>query len=292
MYRGLFRKPKNTLEIRDGEMELSRPHIADDAYMKCPDCGRTLYAQDVQDNLDLCPDCGHHFKMKVRRRVELIADEGTFTELALEPKNRTRAQNPIEFPEYEEKLAAAVKKSGENEGVLCGTAKIGGLDTCLFVMDMDFMMGSMGTVVGERLAGLFEYAAEQRLPVVGYTVSGGARMQEGILSLMQMAKVSGAVKRHSDAGLLYVVVLTDPTTGGVTASFAMEGDVILAEPGALIGFAGPRVIEQTILQKLPQGFQRAELLLKKGFVDDIVPRKDQKRYLTNLLGLHSDRITI
>ena len=292
MYRGLFRKPKNTLEIRDGEMELSRPHIADDAYMKCPDCGRTLYVQDVQDNLDLCPDCGHHFKMKVRRRVEMIADEGTFTELTLKSKNRARAENPIDFPEYEEKLAAAARKSGENEGVLCGTAKIGGLDTCLFVMDMDFMMGSMGTVVGERLTGLFEYAVNRRLPVVGYTVSGGARMQEGILSLMQMAKVSGAVKRHSDAGLLYVVVLTDPTTGGVTASFAMEGDVILAEPGALIGFAGPRVIEQTILQKLPPGFQRAELLLKKGFVDDIVPRKEQKHYLTNLLGLHSDRITI
>ena len=292
MYRGLFRKPKNTLEIRDGEQEQGRPQIADDAYVKCPGCGKTLYSQDVQDNLDLCPECGHHFKMSVRRRVELIADPGTFTELQLEPKNCPRPVNPIEFPGYEKKLASAGKKSGEEEGVLCGTAKIGGLDTCLFVMNMDFMMGSMGTVLGERLTCLFEYAVEQRLPVIGYTVSGGARMQEGILSLMQMAKVSGAVKRHSDAGLLYVVVLTDPTTGGVTASFAMEGDVILAEPGALIGFAGPRVIEQTILQKLPEGFQRAELLLEKGFVDDIVERKDQKKYLANLLGLHSDKITI
>jgi len=290
--RGLFRKPKNTLEIRDGEIEQSRPHIADDAYVKCPGCKKMLYSQDVRDCLDLCPECGYHFKMTVRRRVELIADAGSFSRLALDREDRKQTVNPIGFPGYEKKLASAQSRSGEDEGVLCGTAKIGGLDTCLFVMNADFMMGSMGTVVGERITGLFEYALKHRLPVVGYTVSGGARMQEGILSLMQMAKVSGAVKRHSDAGLLYVTILTDPTTGGVTASFAMEADVILAEPGALIGFAGPRVIEQTILQKLPEGFQRAELLLEKGFLDDIVARPKQKRYLTRLLGLHSDAVTI
>ncbi|MBQ8590962.1 MAG: acetyl-CoA carboxylase carboxyltransferase subunit beta [Firmicutes bacterium] len=296
MYRGLFRKPKNTLEKRDGTADRSRPKIADDAYLKCPDCDQVLYSQDVKDHMDVCPECGHHFKMSVRRRLDLIVDPGTFTELdyeAMAPEGReSKKSNPIGFPGYEQKLSAAKKRSGEEEGVFCGLGKIGGWETGIFIMDPDFMMGSMGTAVGERITCLFEYALKKRLPVVGYTVSGGARMQEGILSLMQMAKVSGAVKRHSDAGLLYVVVLTDPTTGGVTASFAMEGDIILAEPKALIGFAGPRVIEQTILQKLPEGFQRAELLLEKGFVDDIVDRKRQKSYLKNLLELHSGKITI
>jgi len=297
MYRGLFRKPKNTLEAGTGSTQKHRPQVADNAYLKCPDCDQVLYSEDVKDNLNVCPECGHHFKMKVRRRLELIVDPGTFKELDYGKISRNAGrdmpvENPIGFPGYEQKLTSARKKSGEEEGVLCGEAAIGGQQTCLFLMDPEFMMGSMGTAVGERITCLFEYAAERRLPVISYTVSGGARMQEGILSLMQMAKVSGAVKRHSDAGLLYVVVLTDPTTGGVTASFAMEGDIILAEPKALIGFAGPRVIEQTILQKLPEGFQRAELLLEKGFVDEIVERKEQKRYLANLLELHSGKITI
>ncbi len=304
MYQGLFRKPKNALEIRDGEMEAGQPYIADDAYVKCPKCRKMLYAADVRDNLEVCPECGHHFPVAARRRIELLVDPQSFQEMfspgAGNGEGREKraaeaieaARNPIGFPGYEEKLSAARQKSGEQEGVLCGLARIGGLPTCIFVMNMDFMMGSMGTAIGEAITQLFEFAAEKRLPVVGYTVSGGARMQEGILSLMQMAKVSGAVKRHSDEGLLYAVVLTDPTTGGVTASFAMQGDVILAEPGALIGFAGPRVIEQTILQKLPEGFQRAELLLKKGFIDDIVHRRKQRTYLINLLGLHSDQIQI
>lgn len=185
-------------------------------------------------------------------------------------------------------MLAAQQKSGELEGVICGTAKIGGYPVALFVMDPGFIVGSMGAVVGEKITRLFEYAARQRLPVVGYTVSGGARMQEGILSLMQMAKTSGAVKLHSDAGLLYVTVLTNPTTGGVTASFAMEGDIILAEPKALVAFAGPRVVEQTIRQKLPNGFQRAEFLLEKGFVDAIVARNRQRDYLTTVLRLHAE----
>lgn len=288
MYQGLFRKPKNALERREGEGEYQPPHIADDAYIRCPGCRKTLYTQDVKENLDVCPECGHHFKMGVRRRVETLTDEGSFQEMFTD----LRAENPIGFPGYEEKLSSAVKKSGEREGVLCGRARISGLDTCLFVMNPDFMMGSMGTAVGEAITRMFEYATAEGLPVIGYTVSGGARMQEGILSLMQMAKVSGAVKRHSDAGLLYITVLTDPTTGGVTASFAMEGDIILAEPKALIGFAGPRVIEQTILQKLPEGFQRAELLLAKGFVDEIVSRGEQREYLSNLLALHSEEVRI
>lgn len=290
--RGLFRKPKNTLEIRDGEIEQGRSDRADGVYVKCPGCKRLVDSKDVKEGWELCPECGRHFKLPVRRRVTMLADEGSFQELALDRADVLRPKNPIEFPGYEEKLAAAQSRSGENEGVLCGRMKIGGIDACLFVMDMDFMMGSMGTVVGERLTGLFEYALEHRLPVVGYTVSGGARMQEGILSLMQMAKISGAVKRHSDGGLFYAAILTDPTTGGVTASFAMEADVILAEPGALIGFAGPRVIEQTILKRLPEGFQRAELLLEKGMLDDIVARPKQREYLIRLLRLHSDGVFV
>ena len=196
--------------------------------------------------------------------------------------------NLLDFPGYDEKLKKAQAESGEQEGVICGTARIGNYPVALFVMDPGFILGSMGTIVGEKITRLFEYAAAQNLPVIGYTVSGGARMQEGILSLMQMAKTSGAVKLHSDAGLLYITVLTNPTTGGVTASFAMEGDIILAEPKALVAFAGPRVIEQTIRQKLPSGFQRAEFLLEKGFVDAIVHRKDQKSYLTTILKLHQN----
>ena len=197
------------------------------------------------------------------------------------------SENILDFPEYTRKLKTSKMSRGENESVICGTAEIEGSKTVLCVMDSSFMMGSMGTVTGEKITRAFEYATENNLPVIVFTVSGGARMQEGILSLMQMAKTSGAVKRHSDKGLLYITVLTDPTTGGVTASFAMEGDIILAEPKALIGFAGPRVIEQTIRQKLPKDFQTAEFLLEKGFVDAVVNRKDMKKTLSKLLKLHS-----
>ena len=194
--------------------------------------------------------------------------------------------NRLQFPEYEEKLAAAMAKSNENEAVITGSCSKSGVRCALFVMDWRFMMGSMGTVVGEKITRLFEYAMQKSLPVLGFTVSGGARMQEGILSLMQMAKVSGALGRHSKAGLFYLTVITDPTTGGVTASFAMEGDVILSEPHALIGFAGPRVIEQTTLKKLPENFQRAELLMEKGFLDNIVDRRDQRGIISMLFKLY------
>ena len=197
-----------------------------------------------------------------------------------------KSRDVLSFPGYDQKLRNAKLASREKEGVVCGAARIGGEPCALFVMDPNFMMGSMGTVVGEKIARLFEYAAQHSLPVVGYTVSGGARMQEGILSLMQMAKVSAALLRHSQAGNLYLTVLTDPTTGGVTASFAMDGDIILAEPGATIGFAGARVIEQTIRKKLPQGFQKAEFLLEHGFVDLIVPRGEQRETIARLLRLH------
>lgn len=279
--RSLFRKPKNKLETQ-GEGKRQKPVVPDDMYISCPECRHTLLKAEVEENTYVCPKCGYHFRLQARRRIQLLVDEGSFQEMDAE----RMPSNPLDFPGYDEKLIRAQQQSGENEGVICGTATIQGYTTALFVMDPAFILGSMGTVIGEKITRLFEYATEHQLPVIGYTVSGGARMHEGILSLMQMAKTSGAVKLHSDAGLLYVTVLTNPTTGGVTASFAMEGDLILAEPKALVAFAGPRVIEQTIRQKLPAGFQRAEFLLEKGFVDAIVSRETQRSYLAKVLQLH------
>ena len=220
--------------------------------------------------------------MHAYRRVEMIADEGSFEEWDKE----MAFVNPLDFKGYEEKIRQLKERTNLNEAVVTGKASINGSPVVLGICDGRFMMASMGHIVGEKIARAVERATEEKLPVIIFACSGGARMQEGIVSLMQMAKTSGAVKRHSDAGNLYVTFLTDPTTGGVSASFAMDGDIILAEPGALIGFAGPRVIEQTIRQKLPDGFQRAEFLLEKGFVDDIVERPRQKEYLSHLLELH------
>jgi len=277
----LFKKPKNLLE---GHMKLQKTMSTGvtELTITCPVCKKISGGGELAENQHICPYCRHHFRINARQRLHLICDEGSFTEA---DKDITSV-NILEFPEYENKLKIAALDSAEKEGVVCGTCKIGGYKTCIFVMEPYFMMGSMGSAVGEKLTRLFERATKENLPVVGFTVSGGARMQEGVLSLMQMAKVTGAVKYHSDAGLLFVCVLTDPTTGGVTASFAMEGDVNIAEPGALIGFAGPRVIEQTIRKKLPSGFQTAKFLLEKGFLDDIVDRKHQKAYLVTLLKLH------
>lgn len=286
--KGLFRKPKNELENQGKSQELKQPSIPDDVCIFCASCKNTLFVTEVKENNYVCPVCGSHFKVRARERIHMVLDDSTFEEFY----GDLTSFNRIDFPGYDEKLDSAKFESGEVEGVVCGKGSVGGFETTIFVMDSRFMMGSMGTVVGEKITRLFEYATEKKLPVIGYTLSGGARMQEGILSLMQMAKTSGAVKRHSDDGNLYVTVLTDPTTGGVTASFAMEGDIILAEPKALIGFAGPRVIEQTIRQKLPQGFQRAEFLLEKGFVDAIVERKEQKSYLKNILALHSKEVLL
>ena len=275
---GLFRSPQNELE------KGGKPVPEEDAGIRttCPHCGAQLPLNELQDNLHVCTACGYHFRMGPRDRIVYLTDEESFSELYGDKKSR----DVLSFPGYEQKLRNAKLASREREGVVCGTAKVGGEDCALFVMDPNFMMGSMGTVVGEKITSLFEYAAEHSLPVVGFTVSGGARMQEGILSLMQMAKTSAAVRKHSDAGNFYLTVLTDPTTGGVTASFAMDGDIIMAEPGATIGFAGARVIEQTIRKKLPQGFQKAEFLLDHGFVDLIVPRTEQKETIGKLLKLH------
>lgn len=283
--KNLFKMPNNTLEWFDRHTKNSLPDIPDEMCVSCPDCKAILLTGELNDRFRVCPKCGHHFRINARQRIGMIADADSFQEFSAD----MRPQNLINFPGYDKKLWHARLASAEKEAVVCGTASVGGFSCCLFVMEPFFMMGSMGTVVGEKITRLFEYATEHAMPVIGFTVSGGARMQEGILSLMQMAKTSGAVKRHSDAGNFYAAVLTDPTTGGVTASFAMEADVLLAEPGALIGFAGPRVIEQTIRQKLPQGFQRAEFLFEKGFLDDVVPRGKQKEYLTRLLSLHERR---
>ena len=278
-----FMKPMNQLE-EGGRTAAPVQCDAGEPEKKCPNCHKEIPLSRLWLNDLVCP-CGYHFRMKARQRIRMIADKGSFRELFAGVK----AENPLNFPGYRDKLETVRVASGEKEAVVCGTAMIGGQMCCLFVMESYFMMGSMGSAVGEKITSLFEYAVKYRLPVVGFTVSGGARMQEGLLSLMQMAKTSAAVKRHSDAGLLYIAVLTDPTTGGVTASFAMEADIILAEPGATVGFAGARVIEQTTKKALPEGFQTAEFVLEHGFVDSIVPRSAQKQYLADILQMHDGR---
>ena len=256
------------------------------AYVKCPGCRRIIDLEQLEASHDVCPRCGHHMRLGARKRLEATVDAGSFEEWDVE----LEATDILAFPGYTEKLERAQRSTGDKDAVLCGRATIGGEPCAIFIMDGDFMMGSMGSVVGEKICRTFERAAELRLPVVGITVSGGARMQEGTTSLMQMAKVSGARARFAKTGLPYLVLLTDPTTGGVTASFAMEGDIILAEPGALIGFAGPRVVEQTTHKRLPAGFQRSEFLLEHGFLDLIVERENVPATLSELLALHAGRI--
>ena len=251
----------------------------------CKICKKELDKKRVVKNKYVCYECGYYFRVRAKNRIKMVADAGSFENWFEEEKTG----NPLNFPEYEEKVAATQEKTGLSEGVTIGECTIYGQKTVLGVIDARFMMGSMGHVVGEKITRAMEDATEKKLPVILFCCSGGARMQEGIVSLMQMAKTSAAVKRHSDAGLLYVPVLTDPTTGGVTASFAMLGDIILAEPKALIGFAGPRVIEQTIGQKLPEGFQRAEFQLEHGFIDAIVERDDLKMTLYRILKMHETR---
>lgn len=251
-------------------------------FIKCPECRRVIDEARLHDNLEVCPRCGKHFRVSGRDRMRMTIDEGTFEEwdASLAPEDF------LSFPGYADKLKSVSERSGERDAVVCGKGKICGCDTALFFMDANFMMGSMGSVVGEKICRTFERATELGLPVVGFTVSGGARMQEGVTSLMQMAKISAAVRRHSEAGGLYITVLTDPTTGGVTASFAMEGDIILAEPDALTAFAGPRVIEQNMHKRLPKGFQRSEFLLEHGFCDAVVPRGEVALTVGELLALH------
>ena len=252
-------------------------------WVKCDACKEIIYKEELHANLSVCPNCGKHFRLSARRRIKQIADEGTFKEIGKD----ILTIDPLEFKGYMKKVEGLREKTKIDEAVKCGTCEIEGEKAVLGVMDGNFLMGSMGKAVGERITLAIETAIKKKLPLIMFCVSGGARMQEGIISLMQMAKTSSAIANLNKAGLLYISVLTDPTTGGVTASFASLGDIILAEPKALIGFAGPRVIEQTIKQKLPEGFQRSEFLLEHGFIDKIVERKDMKETIAELIRLHT-----
>lgn len=277
----MFKKNRGTSMKRIAHRQAG-PEVPEGLMRKCNQCGKAIIAEDAEQGYYICPKCGGYFHVPAYRRLDMILDEGSFQEW-----NETMPeQNPMEYRGYPEKLAAMKARTGLDEAVVTGKGSIHGTETVIGVCDGRFLMASMGENVGEKIACAVERATEEQLPVILFCCSGGARMQEGITSLMQMAKTSAALKRHSDAGLLYISVLTDPTTGGVTASFAMLGDIILAEPGALIGFAGPRVIEQTIRQKLPKGFQRAEFLLEHGFLDAIVERSRMQKVLGNLLQMH------
>lgn len=264
-----------------------KPEAPEGILKKCNKCGAAILTDEVINGKYICPKCHGYFRIPAYKRIELVTDAGSFEEWDAKIDEGERPENPLDFRGYTEKVEVLREKTGLDEAVVTGKATICGQPVVIGVCDGRFMMASMGHAVGEKITRAVERATEERLPVVLFTCSGGARMQEGIISLMQMAKTSAALKRHSDAGLLYVPVLTDPTTGGVTASFAMLGDIILAEPGALIGFAGPRVIEQTIGQKLPEGFQRAEFLLEHGFVDRIVTRDEMKEVLGQILKMHT-----
>ena len=248
-------------------------------WVKCDNCKEIIYKETVRENLSICPYCGHYFRMHINKRLEMIADVGTYKRFDL----NIETSNPLGLEDYPKKLKTLKEKTGIDEAVAAGTCKINGEKVVICIMDSGFLMGTMGAVVGEKITYAIEQAIEQRLPLIIFTVSGGARMQEGIVSLMQMAKTTAALTKLDEAGLLYISVLTDPTYGGVTASFASLGDIILAEPGAMIGFAGQRVIKQTIGEELPEGFQTAEFLLEHGFIDKIVERKDLKDTLYKLI---------
>ena len=262
--------------------ESNVPVVPDGTWVKCDKCGKILYKKYLTDNLNVCSNCNHYFRLGAFERIAMICDEDSFNEFGKDIETEVG----LDFPNYKEKLDKSMKKSKLKEGVITGEGRINGINSIIAVMDSNFMMGSMGTVVGEKITQALERAIEKELPLIIFTASGGARMQEGILSLMQMAKVSSAIARLNEAGLLYVTVLTDPTTGGVTASFAMLGDIIISEPGALIGFAGRRVIEGTIKQSLPDNFQTAEFLLENGFIDKIVKRSELKSTIGDILMLH------
>ncbi|MFL0252713.1 acetyl-CoA carboxylase, carboxyltransferase subunit beta [Clostridium neuense] len=270
-------------ELQNTEANL--PVIPNGMWVKCPKCGSILYKNDVQDNFKVCPKCNGHLRLNANERIAMIVDEGTFEEFDA----NMLAGNPLDFDKYEEKIKSMQKKTGLKDAVVTGRGDIYGQKVVIAVMDSNFMMGSMGSVVGEKITRAIEKSTEEKLPIIIFTTSGGARMQEGMFSLMQMAKTSAALAKHDEEGLLYISVLTDPTTGGVTASFAMLGDVILAEPKTLVGFAGRRVIEQTINEKLPDDFQTSEFLFKHGFIDKIVERKKLKEVLGKILEMHARR---
>lgn len=281
----LFSKKDKYIRINPNRSTVNQPQIKpevpDELFSQCPGCKYTIYQKDLGSER-ICPHCGYTFRISAQERLALTIDMGTFLEMF----KGIETQDPLNFPGYRKKLTLMREKTGLDEAVVTGTALIKGEKVALGIMDSNFIMASMGTVVGEKITRLFEFATDEKLPVVLFTASGGARMQEGIMSLMQMAKISAAVKRHSNAGLFYLTILTDPTTGGVTASFAMEGDIILAEPQSLVGFAGRRVIENTVREDLPEDFQKAEFVLEHGFVDAIVKRRELPDTIARLVRLH------
>ncbi len=271
-------KKRNKVDNKENKVD-----IPVGKWVKCDKCSEILYKDTLHENFSVCTNCGNHFRLSARRRIKQIVDEGTFNSFEIDIKT----VDPLKIDGYLEKIEGLKTKTGIDEAVVCGTGKINNEDAVICVMDGNFLMGSMGSVVGEKITYSIEKAIELKLPIIIFSVSGGARMQEGIISLMQMAKTSSAISKLNNAGILYISVLTDPTYGGVTASFASLGDIILAEPKSMIGFAGPRVIKQTIGQELPDGFQTAEFLLEHGFIDKIVERKDMKDTIYKLLKFHS-----
>ncbi|MDY0010796.1 MAG: acetyl-CoA carboxylase, carboxyltransferase subunit beta [Candidatus Izemoplasmatales bacterium] len=279
------KKLKHNIRLINEESKITQNmdlDIPEGLYDKCPQCGKLTNMKLNIENDYICKNCGYHFRMRAIDRIKYILDEDSFVEKGV----GYITLNPLYIEDYESKISKYKKETSLDEAYIYGFGQIYGEPCIIGVMDSHFMMGSMGSVVGEKVTKTFEYAIYKKLPVIIFTASGGARMQEGIFSLMQMAKTSAAVAKHCSLGYLYVSVLTDPTTGGVTASFASLGDIILSEPNALIGFAGPRVIEQTINQKLPEGFQRSEFLQSKGFIDQVVNRKDLKKVLYQILHFH------
>ena len=282
MFKDFFNrtKKKKYLTVQDSKQN----DVPAGIMTKCPKCKKIMYTKELDENLNVCFNCDHHISLSAYKRIEAISDEGTFNEF---DKGMTSA-NPLDFPGYIEKIEKDQKKTDLIEAVVTGTAKLDGIEYGVAVMDARFRMGSMGSVVGEKICRIIDYCTEHRLPFILFSASGGARMQEGIISLMQMGKTSVSLKRHSDAGLLYISYITNPTTGGVSASFASVGDINLSEPKALIGFAGRRVIEQTINEKLPEDFQTAEFLLEHGQLDKVIHRKDMRTTLANILNLHQE----
>lgn len=283
MLEDLFKVVKFRAENDNRADKKNKVSIPRDLLFQCPRCGSSMFMDDFVGASKVCTSCGYHARLTAQERLDLTIDKGTFEEYDADMTSK----NPIQFDGYEKKIADLQKKTGLRDAILTGECRIRNKHCVIAVMDSHFMMASMGSVVGEKLTRVFERATQKNLPVVVFAASGGARMQEGIVSLMQMAKTSAAVARHSDKGLLYITVLTDPTTGGVTASFASLGDIIIAEPKVLIGFAGRRVIEDTIRQRLPDDFQSAEFLMEHGFVDMIVPRKNLRRTISRLIRLHT-----
>lgn len=289
MLKDLLNKRKyftiSSMPLEQINKEEEKPNIPTGMWSKCESCGSIIYTEDLDSNLKVCQNCGYHFRIGARERIGYVFDKNSFREFDVD----LIGKNPLDFRGYNEKLIGIRIKTDLKEAVITGEGLINNIKTVACIMDSNFMMGSMGTAVGEKITRAIEYATANNLPLIIFTTSGGARMQEGIFSLMQMAKISGAIYKHGEAKLLYITVITDPTTGGVTASFAMEGDIIISEPKALIGFAGRRVIEKTINENLPDDFQTAEFLLEKGFVDKIVDRREMKKTLYKILQLHGVR---